>query len=278
MSRLIAATLACASVTISMAITVTGAPGGEITITPLTFPSEGAAVEAILYQPRETPGKLPAVVLSPGRLRGTKALDWLSQPLAQQSYVVLIQGYRDGDVRFQLRDVEDVRNAISYLEGLPYVDPRRIGIIGHSRGGSASLKAAAQDPRVRSTVALSPPTDIARLLRGLAEYAPSRYATLLKGYGGVTPEQDPQFYRAISAVNYAGQIKTPVLLIHGTDDLFAPPEHSQWMYDALVKAGNPRVKIELLPGLGHSYEQGFLGYRFEKVVELVSQWFAETLK
>ncbi len=131
---------------------------------------------------------------------------------------------------------------------------------------------------MRSTVALSPPTDIVRLVRGLGEYAPSRYAVLLKGYGGVTPEQDPQFYRAISAVNYAGQIKTPVLLIHGTDDLLAPPDHSQWMYDALVKAGNPRVKIELLPGLGHAFEEGFLGYRFDKVVELVSQWFAETVK
>ncbi len=165
MSRFIAATLACASVTISMAITATGAPGGEITITPLTIPSEGAAVPAILYQPRETPGKLPAVVLSPGRRRDFKALEWLSQPLAQRGYAVLAQGYRDGDVRFQLRDVEDVQNTISYLEGSPYVDPRRIGIIGYSRGGSASLKAAAMDRRVRSTVALSPPTDIVRLVQ-----------------------------------------------------------------------------------------------------------------
>lgn len=278
MSRLIAATLAFTAVTVSVAMIATGAPDRAITLTPLTFPSEGVAVPAIQYQPKESPGRLPAVVLSPGRLRGNKALEWLSQPLAQGGYVVLAQAYRDGDVRFQLRDVEDIRNAISYLEGLPYVDPRRISIVGYSRGGSASLKAAAQDPRVRSTVALSPPTDIVRLLRGLAEYAPSRYATLLKGYGGVTPEQDPQFYRAISAVNYAGQIKTPVLLIHGTEDLFAPPEHSRWMYDALVKAENPRVKLELLPGLGHAYEQGFLGYRFDKVVELVSSWFAETLK
>ncbi len=190
---------------------------------------------------------------------------------------MLAQRYRDGDVRFHLRDVEDVRNAISYLEGVSYVDPRRIGIIGHSRGGSASLRAAAKVPRVRSTVALSPLTDNARWIRGLREHNPTQYALSVKRHGG-TPEEDPQYYQAISAVNYAGQIKTPVLLIHGTNDLLAPPDHSQWMYDALVRSENPRVEIQSLPGLGHDFEDSKGFKDTAKVVELVSQWFAETLK
>ncbi len=277
MYRFVAVTLAFALVIIGMALTVTGTSGGEIAITPLTFTSEGTPVQAILYQPREITGRLHALVLSPGRLRNIKGLEWLSRPLAEQGYVVLAQRYRDGDVRYQLRDVEDIRHAIFYLQGLAYVDPGRIGIIGHSRGGSASLRAAAKDLRVRSTVALSPPTDLARYVQGLREYAPSRYALMLKAFGG-TPEEAPEYYHAVSSVKYAGQIKTPVLLIHGRDDLVAPHDHSQWMYDALVKAGNAWVKLELLPGLGHAFEQGFQGYRFDKVVELVSRWFAETMK
>ncbi len=258
-------------------MTVTRAPGGEITIAPLTFPSEGAAVQAIMYQPQKITDKLASVVVSAGMGRNIEGLEWLSQPLAQWGYVVLAQRYRDGDVRFHLRDVEDVRNAISYLEGVSYVDPRRIGIIGHSRGGSASLRATAKDSRVRSTVALSPLTDHAQWVRGLREHAPSLYSLVVRRCGG-TPEEDPQYYQAVSAVNYAGQIETPVLFIHGTDDLEAPPEHSQWMYDALVKAGNPQVKIELLPSLGHAFEDSKGFQDTDKVVELVSQWFAETLK
>lgn len=262
---------------IGLSFIVSGTWGAEITFTTLTFVSEGAPVQAILYQPREVTGKLPALVFSTGLARNLKAYEWLYRPLAEHGYVLLAQRYRDGDVRFHLRDVEDIRHAISHLQGLPYVDPQRIGIIGHSRGGNASLRAAAKDPRVRSTIALSPPTDYARLVRGLREHAPTRYRGLLKVFGG-TPEEAPDYYQAISTMNYADQIKTPVLLVHGTGDFIASHDHSQWMYDALMKAGNPHVKLELLPGLGHFYEQGFGGYRFEKVAELVSRWFSETLK
>jgi cephalosporin-C deacetylase-like acetyl esterase len=64
------------------------------------------------------------------------------------------------------------------------VDGARIGIVGHSRGGMASLLAAASDMRIRSTVALSATTDHLRYVRGLREYAPSRYAETVKAHGG----------------------------------------------------------------------------------------------
>lgn len=57
-----------------------------------------------------------------------------------------------------------------------------------------------------------------------------------------------------------------------------PHDHSQWMYEALVKAGNARVKLELLPGAGHFFEAGFSGYRYDRVIELTTTWLAETLK
>ncbi|MBI2372023.1 MAG: S9 family peptidase [Deltaproteobacteria bacterium] len=265
------------AVAAALLLVITGAWGGEVTITPLTITSEGAPVQAILYQPREVTGRLPALVLSPGRGRDIKGLEWLSRALAERGYIVLAQRYRDGDIRYYLRDADDIRHAISHLQGLPNVDPGRVGIIGHSRGGMASLLAAAKDPRVRSTVALSAPTDHVRYVRGLREYAPSRYGEMVKSRGG-TPDEVPEYYREISAVNHASQIKTPVLLIHGTLDLVAPHDHSQWMYDALVKTGNPRVKLEMLPRLGHFFEDTYRPHQFGKVVELASRWFAETLK
>jgi len=251
--------------------------GADLTLTPVTFTSEGAPVQAMLYQPAAGATKQPALVLSPGRTRDIKGIEWLSRALADRGYVVLAQQYRDGDVRYYGRDAVDIRNAISHLHKLPGIEPGRIGIIGHSRGGMASLLAAANDARVRSTVALSPPTDHVRYVRGLREYSPSRYAEMVKSHGG-TPEEAAEYYREISAVTYADRIKTPVLLVHGTSDLVAPHDHSQWMYEALVKAGNPRAKLELLRGVGHFFEQAFGGYRYDRVVELTTSWFAETLK
>jgi len=270
-------TLTSAAAALALVVFAGLAFGADLTLTPVTFTSEGASVQAVLYQATAGATKQPALVLSPGRTRDIKGVEWLSRALADRGYVVLAQQYRDGDVRYYGRDAEDIRNAISYLQKLPGVEPGRIGIIGHSRGGMGSLLAAATDPRVRSTVALSAPTDHLRYVRGLREYAPSRYAEMVKSHAG-TPEEAADYYREISAVTYADQIKTPVLLVHGTLDLVAPHDHSQWMYEALVKAGNQRAKLELLRGVGHFFEAGFGGYRHERVVELAASWFADTLK
>ncbi len=49
-----------------------------------------------------------------------------------------------------MKMVEDYRNAISYLQGEPGVDPDRIGVWGSSFAGGHSIMAAAQDARVKA--------------------------------------------------------------------------------------------------------------------------------
>ena len=242
----------------------------------VAIPTEDAAIDAVVYAPRTGGGNRPAIVLSPARLRHIEWLEWLSRALAARGYVVVAQRFRDGAVRYQLRDVADVTAAVTFAAGLPNVAPSRIGVVGHSRGGSASLRAAAVDGRIRSTVALAPPVDIAQYVRALREYAPTRYELMVTGYGA-TPEDDPEYYRAIAPVTYADRLKTPVLLIHGLGDMIAPPEHSRWMYEALRRSGNACARLELLPGLGHFFEDGGSGYRVERVSELTVNWFDDTL-
>jgi dipeptidyl aminopeptidase/acylaminoacyl peptidase len=181
--------------------------GAELTASPVTFTSEGEPVQALLYQGAGR-AKQPALVLSPGRIRDIKGIEWLSRALADRGYVVLAQRYRDADARYFWRDAEDIRNAISHLEKLSGVDGARIGIVGHSRGAMASLLAAASDMRVRSTVALSAPTDHLRYVRGLREYAPSRYAEMVKAHGG-SPEDLAEYYREVSALTHAAGSRPP---------------------------------------------------------------------
>ena len=248
-----------------------GDPGGI----PLAHTSEGEWVEGRLYQPMEPTGR-SALVVSPGRVTNVVEMGWLAMPLLARGYTVLVQGYRRGALRYQVRDVADVRNAISWLQENLHREHLRIGLVGHSRGGSASLRAAALDRRVESTVALSAPVDIARYMNGLREHSPSRYAMLAKGYGG-TPAEDPEYYRAISPVQYAGQIATPVLLVHGSDDMVAPKENSEWMYAALTASGNTNARLEIIAGVGHFFEHRFQAQQFEHVVDLIDRWFVETL-
>ena len=247
----------------------------NIDVEPCCFMSEGEPVGAVLYQP--SGGRHhPAVVLSPPRLRTIEQLDWLARGLATKGFVVLAHRYRDGDTRYQLRDVDDVCNGIAFLQSLPNADGQRLAAVGHSRGGSASLRAAAQDNRIRAAVALCAPIDIARYVKALKDYAPARYQAMVAGYGA-TPDEDPNYYREISPLTYATTLKAAVLLVHGTADLIAPHQHSQWMHEALLEGGNARCTIELVSGMGHFFEMGMKGYHFDHVVGLVGNWLSKVL-
>jgi dipeptidyl aminopeptidase/acylaminoacyl peptidase len=246
-------------------------PGGA----PIVIKSEGEPVEARLYQPRESTGR-PAIVVSPSRVTTVAEMGWLARALLARGYTVLVQGYRRSVNRYQIRDVADVRSAVTWLQGNLRGEGVHIGLVGHSRGGSASLRAAAMDRRVESTVALCAPIDIARYMNGLREHSPSRYDMLVKAYGA-TPTEDPEYYRAISPLHYAGRIASPVLLIHGSDDMVAPKENSEWMYEALVASGNANARLELIAGAGHFFEHRFQAQQFEPIVEFIDQWFMETL-
>lgn len=241
----------------------------------LTYTSEGEPVEARRYQPREPTG-CPGLVVSPSRVTTVAEMGWLARPLFARGYTLLVQGYRRSKHRYQISDVVDVRNAISWLQENLHRERMRIGLVGHSRGGSASLRTAALDCRVESTVALSAPVDIARYMNGLREHSPSRYEMLAKGYGGA-PAEDPQYYRTISPLHYAGQIATPVLLVHGSDDMVAPKENSEWMCAALTASGNTDARLELIAGAGHFFEHRFQAQQFELIVDFIDRWFTETL-
>jgi hypothetical protein len=55
-----------------------------------------------------------------------------------------------------MKMVEDYRNAISYLQGEPGVDPDRIGVWGSSFAGGHSIMTAAQDARVKAVAVQIP--------------------------------------------------------------------------------------------------------------------------
>ena len=241
----------------------------------VSYSSDGEPVVARLYRQASSTG-LPALIVSPSRVTTIGEMSWLAKPLHARGYTVLVQGYRRGTTRYQLRDVIDVRHAISFLREQAACEEIPIGLVGHSRGASASLRVAAVDLRVKATVALSPPVDVARYMLALRAHSPSRYDMLTRAYGG-EPSDDPRYYQLISPLHQAAQIVTPVLLVHGTDDMVAPKEHSEWMIAALTSSGNKRSRLELIDGVGHFFERRFVGYEFESVVTIVDKWFATML-
>lgn len=238
----------------------------------VTYLADGVPVNARFYRPSEAEHR-PAILLCPGRLRDISGLDFLSTALADNGYVVLATTYRGMDF---FEDDDDAIAGLDYLTQQPAVDPTRLAIVGHSRGGMTALRTAAKDRRVRAVVALAPPTEFPSYVRAMEHLSPIRYRAMVDSMGG-TPEEQPERYRHISAVNYASEIDCPVLLLCGTQDLHAPFDHSQWMYEALVEAGNERCELKALDGLGHFFERMYFGYHFDEVADLTVNWLGDTL-
>lgn len=231
------------------------------------------SVPAYLYR-LDGDGKHPGILLCPGRFRDISGLEFLAAALTDSGFTVLATKYRGMNF---FTDDRDVRAGLDFLAARSDIDADRIGIVGHSRGGMAALRTAAQDERVRSVVALAPPTEFPSYVRAMKLLSPSRYEGMVNSMGG-TPEEQPERYRQISALYYAERIHIPVLLVCGTQDLHAPLDHSRWMYEALVEAGNSDCRLEVLEGIGHFFENMYFGYRFEMVAELTVNWFEETLQ
>ena len=143
-------------------------------VDPVTFPSGGLRCAGDLYRP-EGDGPHPAIVLGAGFGSTKPSLRPHGEFFARAGYTALAIDYRtcgesEGEPRgqiFPLDQVEDYRNAVSYLEAREDVDAARIGIWGMSFAGGVVLYAAAFDRRVRAVVSQTPVVNGWRWAQGL---------------------------------------------------------------------------------------------------------------
>lgn len=140
---------------------------GTITPVAVTVPSAGEELSGLLFAPTGG-GPHPAVVLAGGWCYVKE----LAQPSFARAFVerglaALIIDYRHfggstGTPRQHIdpwRQIEDYRNAISFLQGRSDIDPERIGVWGISYSGGHALILAAIDERVRAAVSIVPVID-----------------------------------------------------------------------------------------------------------------------
>lgn len=142
----------------------------------VSYRSGGDEIAAWFYPAGAAAGPAPALVFCPG-FTGTRQAAFYQpyvERLVQAGYGVLLADYRgwgdSGGPRHELvplRQVEDVRNGLAYLETRDDVDPARLSLFGVSFGGGNAAYAAASDERVRCCVAVSPVTDGRAWMRGM---------------------------------------------------------------------------------------------------------------
>lgn len=128
----------------------------------VNFFSEGSKLRGLLRLPDEGTGPFPGIVQGPGwlGLHDAKLYERYHKSFTDAGYAVLVFDYRGfGDSEgekgliFPMRQAEDIRNAITYLQIRPEVDPHRIGLFGSGgTGGANPIYVAAVDQRVKCVV------------------------------------------------------------------------------------------------------------------------------
>jgi dienelactone hydrolase len=135
----------------------------------------------------------------------------------------------------------DAYAALSYLASLPFVNARRIAVMGGSHGGSSTL-AAIVDERENAK----------RTDAGFAA-AIALYPACGRGYGAWEVQRVKGSEGPIKA--YAGIFKpvAPLLILIGALDDWTPAEPCRKLAEVAQAAGYP-VEIKVYPGAHHSFD------------------------
>jgi dipeptidyl aminopeptidase/acylaminoacyl peptidase len=236
-------------------------PGSNYNRYYASYLSEGLRIYGLLTIPYgETPPTgWPAIVFNhgyipPSEYRTTERyvayVDWL----ARSGYVVFRIDYRGHDQSEGSPSSAygapgytiDVLNAVAALQQFPPADNNRIGMWGHSMGGFLTLRAMVVSPDIKAGVVwagvvASYPDLFTRWRRGGGPTpTPSSTSTRrwrsdwFSIYG--TPEENPEFWEAISANSYLADLSGPLQLHHGTADETVPLEFSEILYQKLQEA------------------------------------------
>ena len=139
------------------------------------FYSDGLRIAGVLFEPEQAKDRsCPGIVLCQGMV-GIKEYWWfpyLGRKLADLGCVALIWDYRgigesEGEHGrlYPLEQAEDIRNALTYLELHPKVDPGRLALAGWSFGGGMVPYVAGVDDRVMCGVSVVGWSSWERLMR-----------------------------------------------------------------------------------------------------------------
>ena len=127
----------------------------------------------------------------------------------------------------------DIEFGVRHLLNQEKIDAGKICIVGWSFGGYAALMGAIEFPeRYKCVVSIAGVTSPIKLFSQARGERMRRYR---KAQISLVPEE----VQAASAVKRAGEIKAPVLLIHGEKDINVDFDHSKDMQRALKRAKKP---------------------------------------
>jgi len=229
--------------------------------------SDGLEIPAYLTLPKGMPEKkLPLVVFPHGGPwgRDTWGYRGLTQFLANRGYAVLQMNFRGstgygkkflnaGNLEWGQKMQDDITWGVKYLVAEGIADPKRVGIMGGSYGGYATLAGVAFTPDLyAAAVSIVGPSNLITLLDSIPAYWEAGRMMFYKRMGDPRTSEGKAQLERQSPLNSANKIKTPLLVAQGANDPRVNKAESDRIVIALRDRGFPVAYI-VAPDEGHGF-------------------------
>ena len=193
--------------------------------------------------------------------------------LVQQGYAVLDLDYRASEgygsawrtaIYRQMGhpELEDLLDGKAWLVKNHGVDPKRVGIYGGSYGGFMTEMALLRAP--------------GEFAAGAAQRPPADWITYNDQYTSNIlndPQVDPEAYKTSSPIEYAANLRDPLLINHGLIDDNVMASDSIRLYQRFVELHKKNFWISLYPLERHEFEHADSWYdEYRRIDELFETW------
>jgi dipeptidyl aminopeptidase/acylaminoacyl peptidase len=229
--------------------------------------SDGLEIPAYLTIPRGVEAKnLPLLVIPHG---GPWARDgWgynsLAQFFANRGYAVLQPNFRGstgygkkfldaGNLEWGRKMQDDITWGVKHLVSQGIADARRVGILGGSYGGYATLAGVTFTPDLyAAAVSIVGPSNLITLLESIPPYWEAIRTLFHARMGNPNTPEGKALLVERSPLTHAGKIKTPLAIVQGANDPRVTRIESEQIVIALRDRGYP-VEYLLAGDEGHGF-------------------------
>jgi dipeptidyl aminopeptidase/acylaminoacyl peptidase len=220
---------------------------------------DGLQIPALYYRPAGAQGRLPVVVRVHGGPEGQSRpiFDAVTQFFLNRGYAVFLPNVRGStgygrayshldDVRRRMDSVKDLAACVGWLTAHGAAAPGRIAVMGGSYGGFMTLAAVTNYPELWA--AGVDIVGIANWRTFLENTGPFRRRHREAEYGNL--EEDGEFLDEISPIAKAGEIRAPMIILHGANDPRVPVGESEQIA-AILREHEVPVVYHRYPDEGH---------------------------
>ncbi|MCX6625151.1 MAG: alpha/beta hydrolase [Acidobacteria bacterium] len=195
--------------------------------------------------------------------------------LASNGYAAAAVEYRFAPAHKFPAQIDDVRQAVQYLRAHAAelkIDATRLVVMGDSAGGHLALLLGLREHEkgIRGVINLCGPSDVTRWQaapEGEKVHGMTTDRMLETVFG--TSDRKSAVLKSASPLYFVARDSPAVLTIHGDADPTVKLEQSEWLHEALRKAGVAE-KLVVLKGAGHGFQGEHLQMAIASVVEFLT--------